>query len=113
MEIICLKIYQNRFINSHCSECVEQRNGETASLHTSINRLVAVLDEKHRRQFAGLLASQFGHGGIQYLSKITGLNRETISRGKQEIGRANIALEGGIRASGGGRHKVEKKSRAC
>ena len=96
-----------------CNECVEQPNGEIALLHTSINRLVAALDEKHRRQFAGLLASQFGHGGIQYLSKITGLHRETISRGKQEIEGANAALNGGIRASGGGRHKVEKKRRVC
>ncbi len=96
-----------------CSECVEQPNGETALLHTSINRLVAALDEKHRRQFAGLLASQFGHGGVQYISKITGLHRETISRGKREIERANVALDGRIRAPGGGRHQVEKKNPAC
>jgi len=32
--------------------------------------LVAFLDEKHRRQFVGMLASQLGYGGIQYLSKI-------------------------------------------
>lgn len=96
-----------------CNECVEQPNREIALLHTSINRLVATLDEKHRRQFAGLLASQFGHGGIQYLSKITGLDRDTISRGKREIEPADVALTGRIRAVGGGRHKVEKKSRAC
>lgn len=80
-------------------------------LHTSINRLVVGLDEKHRRQFVGLLASQFGHGGIQYLSKITGLSRNTISRGKQEIKRADAAADGRIRAPGGGRNKAEKKSR--
>jgi len=96
-----------------CSECLEQPNGETALLHTSINRLVAALDEKHRRQFAGLLALQFGHGGIQYLSKITGLHRETISRGQREIEPANTGLEGRIRAVGGGRHKVGKKSQTC
>ena len=96
-----------------CSECVDQPNGEIALLHASINRLVVALDEKHRRQFAGLLASQFGHGGIQYISRVTGLHRETISRGKREIERANAALDGRIRASGGGRHKVEKKYRTC
>jgi hypothetical protein len=96
-----------------CRECVEQPSGETALLHASINRLVGALDEKHRRQFVGLLASQLGHGGIQSLSKITGLHRETISRGKREIERANAALDGRIRASGGGRHQVEKKSQAC
>ena len=96
-----------------CHKCVEQPSGETALLHASINRLVAVLDEKHRRQFVGLLVSQFGYGGIQKLSKITGLHQETISRGKREIVRANVALDGRIRTVGGGRHKVEKKSRAC
>lgn len=96
-----------------CHNCVEQPSGETALLHASINRLVAVLDEKHRRQLVGLLASQFGYGGIQKLSKITGLHRETISRGKREIARVNIALDERIRTVGGGRHKVEKKSRAC
>ncbi len=96
-----------------CHKCVEQPSGETALLHASINRLVAVLDEKHRRQFVGLLASQFGYGGIQKLSKITGLHRETISRGKREIVRANVALDERIRTVGGGRPKVEKKSRAC
>lgn len=96
-----------------CSDCVEQPSGEIALFHASINRLVAVLDEKHRRQFVGLLASQFGHGGIQHIAKITGLHRETISRGKREIEQVDAALAGRIRAAGGGRHKVEKKNRAC
>ncbi len=96
-----------------CHKCVEQPGGEITLLHASINRLVAVLDEKHRRQFVGLLASQFGYGGIQKLSRITGLHRETISRGKREIAGANVVLDGGLRAAGGGRHKVEKKSRVC
>jgi hypothetical protein len=73
--------------------------------------LVIALDEKYRRQFAGLLAFQFGHGGIEYLSKITGLNRNAISRGKQEIKQANEMLDRRIRDPGGGRYKVEKKSR--
>lgn len=96
-----------------CRECIEQPSGEIALLHASINRLVAVLDEKHRRQFVGLLASQFGHGGIQYLFKITGLNRQTIRRGKREIEQANVDLDGRIRVPGGGRHKVEKKRQVC
>jgi len=99
--------------NCGCSECIEQPNSEIALFHASVNRLVAALDEKHRRQFVGLLASQFGHGGLQYISKITGLNRQTISRGKREIEQVDPTVAGRIRAPGGGRHKVEKKSRAC
>ena len=96
-----------------CPECLDQPNGETALLHRSINHLVATLDEKHRRQFAGLMASQLGHGGIQTLARITGLHRETIRRGKREIEQAEGELDGRIRTSGGGRHKAEKKSPAC
>ena len=96
-----------------CQECIEQPNGEIALLHTSINRLVAALDERHRRQLVGLLASQLGHGGIRSLAKITGLHRETISRGQREIEGANAALDGRIRGPGSGRHKVEKKRGAC
>ncbi len=103
----------NRNHKCGCSECVERPNGETALLHTSINRLVVELDEKHRRQFVGLLASQLGHGGIEYVSKITGLHRQTIARGKREIEQAHVALAGRIRDRGGGRHKVGKKSQAC
>ncbi len=94
-----------------CNDCIEQPNGDIALFHTSINHLVNTLDEKHRRQFAGLLASQFGHGGIQHLSKITGLDRDTISRGKREIERDEAVSMGRIRVPGGGRHKVEKKAR--
>ncbi len=93
-----------------CSECVEQPSSETALFHASINRLVVALDEKHRRQFVGLLASQFGHGGMQYIARITGLNRQTISRGKREVEQMDAALDGRIRALGGGRHKAEKKT---
>jgi len=67
-----------------CSECVEQPSSEIALFHTSINRLVAELDEKHRRQFVGLLASQFGRGGIQLelvlYGKQSGTGSERLSK---------------------------------
>jgi len=72
-------------------------------LHASINHLVFALDEKYHRQFAGLLASKFGHDGIEYLSKITGPNRNAIICGKQEIKRANEMLDGRVHDPEGGR----------
>jgi len=62
-------VLENRSGSDHkcrCSECIERPSGKTALLHTCINCLVVGLDEKNHRQFMGLLASQFGHGGIQY-----------------------------------------------
>jgi len=96
-----------------CVDCVTHPDGEKALSHTSINHLVAVLDEKHRRQLVGFLASQLGHGGIKVLSEITGLYRKTIRRGKMEIGENGIATDSRTRVVGGGRHKVEKKKRTC
>jgi len=96
-----------------CPECLEQPTGEAAQFHASINCLVARLDEKHRRQFVGLLASQLGRGGIASLTEVTGLNRKTISRGRRELEPANVDGDGQIRAPGGGRQPWEKKSRGC
>jgi len=93
-----------------CPECIEQPTSKAAQLHTRINRLVATLDEKHRRQFVGLLASQYGYGGVEYYAVVTGLNRKTISRGKRELEQASGSADERIRASGGGRQRREKNT---
>jgi hypothetical protein len=91
-----------------CLVCQQHPRGATARLHASINRVMAGLDEKNRRRFAGLWASQWGRGGIQRLHEITGLSRPTIARGqwesKQEPGKASRR----IRRPGGGRPRAEK-----
>ena len=94
-----------------CPECLAHPRGKTARLHTSINRLAAALDEKHRRQFVGLWAAQLGHGGIQRMARITGLDRNTIARGQRELIEADPTA-GRIRAPGAGRPRVEKKAPA-
>jgi hypothetical protein len=68
--------------------------------------VVRMLDERNRRRFVGLLARQWGRGGVQHLIEITGVSRNTIIRGRDEApGRS-------IRRRGGGRQPVEKNSRA-
>lgn len=95
-----------------CPECLTHPRGKTAGLHTGINRLAAALDEKHRRQFVGLWAAQLGHGGIQGMAQVTGLDRSTIARGLRELKRADPTPER-IRAPGAGRPQVEKKVPPC
>lgn len=95
-----------------CSECQAHPRGRTARLHGHINRLVAALDEKHRRQFAGLWASQIGHGGIQLMARVTGLDRNTIARGQRELNEVD-PTPGRVRGPGGGRPRVEKKDPTC
>ena len=72
--------------------------------------MVVRLNEKHRRQFAALLACQLGPGGIQQVAEITGLSRNTIARGKREIKQADFTPR--VRVPGGGRQRAGKKSRA-
>lgn len=94
-----------------CWRCTRWPDGPVAQLHTSINHMVAVLNEKERRQFVGLLARQLGHGGIQIMVEVTGLSRNTIARGQREVKAGDCG--GAIRATGSGRLRVEKKNRSC
>ena len=95
-----------------CETCQQHPRSETAEEHRAINRLLAGLDEKNRRRFAGLLAINAEHGDIQRLIEITGLSRNTICRGRDEIKRIEPRdTRRRVRRAGGGRHVVEKKTR--
>ncbi len=80
--------------------------------HQAINRVIANLDEKNRRRFAGLLAFQLGRRQILLVSQITGLSRMTIYRGQHEIERSDSKDRGRVRAPGAGRRAVEKNNPA-
>jgi|SRR6516164_1450072 len=95
-----------------CETCQHYPRSETAKEHRAINRLLATLDEKSRRRFAGLLVINAEHGDIQRLIEITGLSRNTICRGRDEIKRIEPRdTRGRVRRAGGGRQAVEKKTR--
>jgi hypothetical protein len=81
--------------------------------HRAINRVMGELDERGRRLFAGVLARQYGRGGIQRVVEITGLNRMTIRRGLRESERGQAESPGRVRRPGGGRKCLEKKLLAC
>ena len=90
-----------------CRRCQREPDGPTAEQHRSINRLVALADERSRRLLVGFLAEQYGRGGISLLSRITGLDRNTIARGQRELhGDATLSSDR-IRQRGGGRKRVE------
>ena len=100
-----------RLFLCQCTQCLERPDTATAQLHSHILKMAALLNEKHRRQFAALIALQFGHGGIKQVAEITGLSRNTISRGKQDLTQTDFNTP--VRAAGAGRKLVEKKSRFC
>ena len=93
-----------------CGDCRSRRNRDLMEYHRSINRVMVELDERSRRLFAGLLARQFGRGGVQRLFEITRLSRGTIRRGLRESQLAQTTDSGRIRGPGGGRKCVEKKA---
>jgi hypothetical protein len=90
-----------------CRSCQQDPNGPIAGQHRSINRLVALADERSRRLLVGFLAEQHGRGGISLLSRITGLDRNTIARGLRELHGKQPLPAGRIRHRGGGRKPVE------
>ena len=99
-----------------CRRCRSRSNREVIEYHRSINRVMGELDERSRRLLAGVLARQWGRGGIQRVLEITGLTRVTIRRGLRECKQAQPSDSGRVRRAGGGRKRVEKKvlaSRSC
>lgn len=91
-----------------CLNCREDPKSKTARLHMALNRVLDEADEKSRRRIAGLEAMKRGWGGIQEVSKITGLSRRRISRGMQEL-MSKEEAPGRVREEGAGRKRVEKK----
>ena len=65
----------------------------------------AKLDERGRRLFAAAEARTAGRGGLAMVSKITGLARSTINRGKDDLDTQPL-LEGRVRRAGGGRRAL-------
>lgn len=68
----------------------------------------SLLDEQQRRHFAGLEAAKLGHGGDRIISGILGLAPHTVAKGRRELFSGDINRDG-VRQSGGGRKRVEKK----
>lgn len=95
----------------HQCQCWECQEGDetTRSHHEQLNLLMSRLNEQQRRWLAALEAKRLGHGGTQRLSEITGLDINTIRRGRRELdgGLANRPVER-MRVAGGGRKRVEK-----
>ena len=92
-----------------CPGCRREPDGAVAREHRAINRLVACTDERSRRLVAGFLARLYGHGGITLLARITGLDRNTIARGRRELDRADPLPPGRARRPGAGPKPVETR----
>jgi Rhodopirellula transposase DDE domain len=75
----------NREIHQcECREC-QEGNEAIGKQHENLNLLMSRLDEQQRRWMAALEAKKIGHGGTKKLSAITGLDINTIRRGREEL----------------------------
>ncbi len=95
-----------------CETCQHHPYSQVAQQHKALNRVLAHCDEKTRRRVVGLLAQQWGPHCISLLRRITGLSRNTIQRGKQEIEHPVPEPRRRIRQPGAGRVRVEKNNPA-
>ena len=75
------------------------------SIRFRFDRLAPTLDERAIRLFAASEAEAFGRGGVSTVSRITGLARTTITRGKRELTEGTAVEPGRIRRPGAGRKK--------
>jgi len=92
-----------------CTECQRSEASLTRTLHQQTNFFLSTLDEHQRRLYVGLESKKLGYGGDQQLALITGMNVETIAKGRRELEQAEPTDR--IRAPSGGRIRVEKKIR--
>jgi hypothetical protein len=96
-----------------CPDCVGADDHPHQEIHRRLNILLSRLDEQQRRWLVALEAQKVGRGGDRLLSRITGLNVETIRRGRRELdGSLRDCPPGRIRRPGAGRPAVKKKTRA-
>jgi hypothetical protein len=95
-----------------CPDCSQPGEHPNKELHRCLNLFLSRLDEDHRRWFVALESMKIGHGGDRLLSHITGMNVETIRRGRRELaaGLENFPPER-MRRSGAGRPPLKKKTR--
>lgn len=67
------------------------------------------LSEKDKRYYSGVEAAKLGQGGIQYIAKILGCSRQTISKGLKDLENKGLLEKDRVRNIGGGRKSNEEK----
>jgi hypothetical protein len=94
-----------------CEACLQSKDHTDWQLHHQMNVFLSRLDEQQRRWYVALESKRKGRGGDRLLSQITGMNVETIRRGRQELDEELESRPSGrIREAGGGQPAVEKRS---
>lgn len=91
-----------------CAECHRLEANPIKEQHADLNFFLSTLDERQRRLCVGLESKKLGRGGDRQMALITGINVNTIAKGRRELEQAEASDR--IRAPGGGCLRVEKKT---
>ena len=85
------------------------------NIQERITTVLPLLNESQKRRYLAAEAISLGHGGIQEISAISGMHRNTISAGIRELQSGalenleNVNNQTRIRAPGGGRKSILEK----
>ena len=95
-----------------CPRCQQEGDHPERILHHQMNVLMSRLDEAQRRWYAAVESQRIGQGGDHLVPQITGLDEQTIRRGRTELAAslADCPAER-VRQPGGGRPPIEKRIR--
>jgi hypothetical protein len=97
-----------------CPICCQSGNHPDKMLHRQFNVVLSRLDEQQRRWMVALESKKIGHGGDRFMAKVSGISVETIRKGRQELDdELQDRPTDRVRLPGGGRPRIEKKTRAC
>jgi transposase len=80
---------------------------DEAGIRRRYQAIASLVDERARRLFAGAEALAVGYGGVSGVARATGMSRQTVSAGRNEV-QAVIAVapKGRIRREGAGRPRT-------
>ena len=91
-------------------------NETQALLSNVILKVVPYLNEKQKRLFLGIIASELGHGGVAFVNSVSHTARQTIINGAIEVGLGSMQDEPDspqktdrVRKPGAGRKPLTKK----
>lgn len=73
-----------------------------------LKKMLPFLDEKQRRMFVAIEAKSYGPGGVLKVARLSGVSRQTIYRGLDEI--KNKKTSNRVRKSGGGRKSLSENN---
>jgi hypothetical protein len=92
-----------------CADCKTKPGHSNQRVHRLLNILLGHLNEQQRRWLVGMESLRIGHGGDRKMALITGMNVETIRRGRREM-QADLVdcPPGRVRRHGAGRPSRKK-----